>query len=123
MKYVFLLYNIGREEHASPEAMAEWGAYEGYLAEDMCDPVGGFEKGTVPKSELAVREALDLVADEVAAWAEDATLVTATCLNFRSDGTCRGWVLGYESAALGEDAKVTVVYGLRVRLEPGASGV
>ena len=32
MKYMFLLYNTESDEHSTPEAMAEWGQFEGYLA-------------------------------------------------------------------------------------------
>ena len=63
MKYVFLLYNIEREEHASPEAMAEWGAYEGYLAERQAKITGAALQPTATATTVSIRDGETLITD------------------------------------------------------------
>jgi hypothetical protein len=63
VKYVFLLYNIEREEHASPEAMAEWGAYEGYLAERKAKITGAALQPTATATTVSIRDGETLITD------------------------------------------------------------
>lgn len=63
MKYVFLLYNIESEELASPEAMAEWGAYEEYLAHQQAKITGAALQPTATATTVSVRDGETLITD------------------------------------------------------------
>jgi hypothetical protein len=63
MKYMFLLYNTEREELGSPEAMAEWGRYEAYLAERGAKISGAALQPTATATTVSVRDQETLITD------------------------------------------------------------
>ena len=58
--YAHILFG---EEHASPEAMAEWGAHEGYLAERQAKVTGAALQPTVTATTVSIREGETLIID------------------------------------------------------------
>ena len=63
MKYMFLLYNTESEEHSSPEAMAEWGRFEEYLAERGAKIAGQALQPTATATTVSVRNGETIVTD------------------------------------------------------------
>jgi len=87
-------------------------SYETYVAEEVCDPVGGSEKGAVTKDDTTATEVLDLVADEAEAWGAGAFAVQLTCMNFLQDGSCHGWEIVYRAPDVEKAAHIYAVKGL-----------
>lgn len=63
MKYMFLLYNQESEALASPEAMMEWGQFEGYLAQRGGKIGGSALQPTATATTVSVRNGETLVTD------------------------------------------------------------
>ena len=63
MKYMFLLYNTESEEHSSPEAMAEWGRFEEYLAGRGVKVTGAALQPVAAASTVSVRGGETIVSD------------------------------------------------------------
>ena len=63
MKYVFLLYNTESEEHALPEAMAEWGRFEEFLAQRGNKIGGAALQPTAAATTVSVRHGETIVTD------------------------------------------------------------
>lgn len=63
MKYMFLLYNVESEEHSSPEAMADWGRFEAYLAERGGKVSGAALQPTATATTVSVRNGETIVSD------------------------------------------------------------
>ena len=60
---MFLLYNTESEEHSTPEAMAEWGRFEGLLAERGAKVSGAALQPTATATTVSVRNGETLVID------------------------------------------------------------
>jgi hypothetical protein len=63
MKYMFLLYNEEREEHSSPEAMAEWGRFEAEIAQRGAKVSGAALQPVATATIVSVRDGETIVTD------------------------------------------------------------